>query len=77
MGQIKAFLPAALQTATSKEFDYYCKQGRSVLKKTSPEELEQFSNESVIQEIATQCPFWYVCARGASAVNKSKTDSKN
>ena len=73
--EVQNILPGAVQAATYREFDVYCKS-LNTLKKSSPEELEKMSNAVIVKEVMSRCPIWFACARGACAKLSIPRDSK-
>lgn len=64
MKEVQNVLPWAVQSTINREFDLYCKSP-NLLKKTSPEDLKNLSNTVIANEVMSQCPIWFACARGA------------
>ena len=75
MKEFQDVLPWAVQSAINREFDLYCKSPNS-LKRTSPEELKNLSNTVLANEVMTQCPIWFACARGACGKVSKPCDVK-
>lgn len=73
--QVQNILPGAVQAAIYREFEVYCKSPNA-LKKSSPEEIENMSNAVIVEEVMSQCPIWFACARGACAKLSKPSDSK-
>ena len=68
-------LPWAVQSAINREFELYGNSPNS-LKRTSLEELKNLSNTVIANEVMTQCPIWFACARGACGKVSKPCDFK-
>ena len=62
MKEFQNVLPWALQSAINREFDIYCKSP-NLLKRISQEDLKKLSNTVLANEVMSQCPIWFACAK--------------
>ncbi len=55
-----------LRKSVAAEFKVYCgNSSESMMKENSPEDLETFSNNFLVNEVRQSCPLWMACVSGA------------
>ena len=74
---LKAELIAPLKRCISDEFKNYCSDSsESMLKQSSPVDLEAFSNKFLVSEVRQWCPLWMACVSGACKASSDASSLK-
>jgi len=67
--ETKPYIQQVLRKVVGKEFFDLCKVGKSILRKKTPKELVEFSNQNLAKEVSKECPLWNSCLVGACGIS--------
>ena len=56
--ETRPYVQQVLRKVVGKEVFDLCEVGKSILRKKSPKELVEFSNQNLAKEVSKKCPLW-------------------